>query len=212
MSSKFFQTDAKTKIVEAVREVESQSSAEIVVSVRGRSDDYRDVDMLAGVAVALVTIFVLIFHPREMDEELMPLETLAAFAFGSILVSRVGALKRALISTRRMKERVLSAARAHFVEAGVSRTRDRSGILVFVSELERAVSIVPDIGIETAKLGAEWNAAVARLEAATQQLDVDGVAAALRALGPVLGKAYPRREDDVNELPDSPDMKTETAR
>jgi putative membrane protein len=202
--SSFFTDDAKTRIVEAVRAVEAKSSAEIVVSVRARSDDYRDLDLQAGLLVAIVTLVVLIYHPAELDENLMPAETLAAFVIGSILVNKVGALKRALLTKKRRGERMLSAARAHFVEAGVSRTRDRSGILVFVSELERAVCVVPDVGIDIAKLGEGWKARLAGLEQAAANLDVGAFVAALAALGPVLEPTYPRREDDVNELPDAP--------
>jgi putative membrane protein len=202
----FFDDSAKTKIVQAVREIESRSSAEIVVSVRGRSDDYRELDLSAGLLLAMITLAILMYHPAELDEDLMPVEALAAFVAGSLLVNKIGALKRALMSKKRRTDRTLTAARAHFVEAGVSRTRDRSGILVFVSELERTVCVVPDIGIEPAKLGDGWTARLAALEGAAASLDVGAFTTALTALGPLLGERYPRSADDVNELPDAPIM------
>jgi putative membrane protein len=202
--SPFFSEDAKIKIVEAVRAVESKSSAEIVVSVKARSDDYRDLDLLAGLLLGMATLVVVMYHPAELDENLMPVETLVAFVLGSILVNKVGAIKRALLSKKRSAERTMTAARANFVEAGVSRTRDRSGILVFVSELERAVCVVPDVGIDTAMLGDAWKSRVNALADAGAALDVSAFVSALTALGPVLGEAYPRREDDINELPDAP--------
>ncbi|MCW5834059.1 MAG: hypothetical protein KIS78_16790 [Labilithrix sp.] len=204
--SSFFSDEAKSKIVEAVREVESKSSAEIVVTVRGRSDDYREVDLVAGLVAAAITLGLLIYHPAELDEDLMPLETVAAFALVALIVSRVGAIKRALLPRSKRDARTWMAARAQFVEQGVSCTRDRSGILVFVSELERAVRIVPDVGIDAAKLGDGWKACVERLEGAVRSRDPGAFAAALASLGPVLEAKYPRREDDVNELPDAPDV------
>jgi putative membrane protein len=200
----FFTKDAKTKLVGAIRAVESLSSAEIVVSLRTRSDDYREVDFAAGLVLALVTLALLIYHPAELDEELMPVETLLAFVIGSISVNKIGALKRALTSKKKQHARMLTAARANFVEAGVSRTRDRSGILVFISELERAVCVVPDIGIDPDKLGDGWRAKLAVLENAAANLDIGAFVAALTELGPLLATEYPRREDDVNELPDAP--------
>jgi putative membrane protein len=204
MSGTFFTDEARTKIVEAVQAVESKSSAEIVVSVRARSDDYRELDLLAGLALAIVTLALVMYHPAELDENLMPVETLVAFAIGSVLVAKVGPLKRALISKKKRGERTLQAARANFVEAGISRTRDRSGILLYVSELERVVQVVPDVGIDTDKLGASWKERVAGLERAAAELDVNAFVQAMTALGPVLGETYPRKEDDVNELPDAP--------
>src|SRR5262249_29242485 len=141
----------RNKITLAVQDVESKTSAEIVVSVKARSDDYREVDLTVGLLLAAITLVVLIYHPAELDEDLMPVETLAAFAVGSILVNKVGALKRALMSKKRKREQTQKSARAQFVEQGISCTRDRSGILVFVSELERAVCVVPDVGIDPKK-------------------------------------------------------------
>jgi putative membrane protein len=210
MADTFFNDDAKKQIVEAVKEIELKSSAEIVVSVRARSDEYREIDLLAGLLLATITLVVLIYHPAELDEQLMPVETLVAFAVGSIIVNKVGALKRVLMSKKRRDFRTLLAARAHFVEAGISRTRDRSGILVFVSELERVVQVVPDVGINADKLGEKWKSALAALDTAATTLDLSGFVSALKSFGPVLGETYPRREDDINELPDAPDMKTET--
>lgn len=206
MASTFFTDEAKTKIVGAVRDVESRSSAEIVVSVRARSDDYREIDLIAGLLLATITLVVLMYHPAELDEDLMPVETLVAFVLGSILVNKIAPLKRAVISKKRRADRTLTAARAQFVEQGISCTRDRSGILVFVSELERAVCVVPDVGIDAGKLGDGWKACLALLEKAAAELDVAAFTTALAALGPVLAEKYPRREDDVNELPDAPIM------
>lgn len=202
----FFNDTAKAKIVEAVKAVESQSSAEIVVSVKARSDDYRDVDLAVGLVFGLITLVVLIYHPAELDENLMPVETLIAFVVGSAVVNKIGGLKRLLLSKKRRDARTLASARASFVEAGVSRTRDRSGILVFVSELERSVCVVPDVGVDTAKLGASWLEKIGGLERAAASLDVAAFAGALGELGPILAATYPRREDDTNELPDAPLM------
>lgn len=212
MASTFFTDEAKSKIVAAVREVESKSSAEIVVSVRARSDDYREVDLIAGVMLAAITLVALIYHPAELDEDLMPIETLVAFVIGSLVVNKVGPIKRALTPRKRRAERTSTAARAQFVEQGVSCTRDRSGILVFVSELERAVCVVPDVGIDAGKLGEGWKTCLTLLEKAAAERDVTAFSTALAALGSVLGEAYPRREDDVNELPDAPFMGAEEAR
>ncbi|MBX3198379.1 MAG: hypothetical protein KF894_09635 [Labilithrix sp.] len=209
--SSFFSDEAKDRIVEAVRDVESKSSAEIVVTVRARSDDYREVELVAGLVAAAVTLGLLIYHPAELDEDLMPLETVAAFAVVMSIVNRVGALKRALLPRKKRDARTLMAARAQFVEQGVSCTRDRSGILVFVSELERAVRVVPDVGIDAAKLGDGWKTCVEHLEGAVRSLDPTAFATALASLGPVLETRYPRREDDVNELPDAPDVATTSA-
>jgi len=208
VSSPFFQSNAKTLVVDAVRDIESKTAAEIVVSVRAQVEPYRDIDLAAGSLAAMVAFFLLLVVPIELDEYLFPVEALVVFVLTSLCVSKVGALKRKLLSAKRRNERVSEAARAHFVEAGVDRTRDRSGILVFVALLEQEVSLVADRGIEPSQLGAVWDEARRALRDAVAGGDPSSFAAALKTLGDPLGKLYPRREDDVNELPDAPDMRT----
>jgi putative membrane protein len=93
---------------------------------------------------------------------------------------------------------VTEAARAAFVELGVSKTRGRSGILVFISMLERTAEVVGDIGIAPECLRAELPA----LQAAVAKEDLRALVAALRAFSSPLCQAMPRAADDVNELPD----------
>ena len=56
-----------------------------------------------------------------------------------------------------------TAARAAFVDQGISRTRGRTGILVFVSLFEREVEVVADVGVDPVLLGEDWTRAVAAL-------------------------------------------------
>ncbi len=207
MASPFFEEATKALVVDAVRDVESKTSAEIVVSLRAQSETYRDVDIAAGAVAAIVAMFALMFVPVELDEYLFPVEALLLFALVSALVGKVPALKRRLVSVKRRTARVLEAARAHFVEAGVDRTRDRSGILVFVSLLEREVTLVPDRGIDPAAVGAPWDSVLVALRESLVASDPNAFARALKSLGDPLGAIYPRKEDDTNELPDAPDMR-----
>ena len=93
-SHPFFQEATKSAVTSAVKDIEAKTSAEVVVSVRAQSDAYRDVDILAGFALAMFTLAFLIYAPMAFDENLMPLETLVAFVVGSLAVSKIGALKQ----------------------------------------------------------------------------------------------------------------------
>jgi len=204
--STFLAPRAKDAVVGAVRAVEDASSVEVVVAVRGRSDAYRDVDYLVGVFLAIVTISILIFHPAPLDEALMPLETLFAFLGGSMLAS-IPACKRVLVPGKRLRGRTLEAARAQFVESGIARKRTRTGILIYVSLLERQAHMVADTGVHTSALGAAFAEQTQALDAAVAQNDVDAFAAALKAMAPMLAKEHPRIRGQVNELPDAPEVK-----
>ena len=82
-------------------------------------------------------------------------------------------------------------------------TRDRSGVLVYVSQVERLVSIVADRGVLAKVERSTWARVSAELERVVAS-GADGVAWArtLLELLPLLAAAVPRREDDVNELED----------
>ena len=200
----FFRPEARAQVTAAIKEIEGQTSAEVVVAVRKASGSYRDVDFLFGFAASFAALLVLLFHPNPFAIEGMPLEVLAAFLAGALLCANAGPLRRALVRRARLEKSCRDAARAAFVELGVGRTRDRNGILVLVSLFERRAKVVADVGIDEAALGAEWRGRVDALEAslAKGSPTIERFVTALRALAPPLAASMPHRADDVNELPD----------
>ena len=200
----FFNPLAKDKVKAAVKAVEAQSSVEIVVAVRDRSDTYRDVDYLVGFVASALTLTVVIFHPAELDEHLFPLEVVFAFAFAALVTSQLWTVKSRLVREPRRRAAVEAAAASQFYRGKISATHGRTGILVYVSAFERMVALLPDVGVPDA-LEATLTEARRALEAALIRGDVDGFTRQLEALGPGLAAALPppaRAADNVNELPD----------
>jgi len=196
---------ARKEVAEAIRDVEQATSAEIVVAVRPHAGFYRHADYLVGFAASFVALLVFLFDPHEFSIDWMPVDTLIAFAMGTLLSAGVAPLRRALTSRRFMANNVRTAARAAFVDLGVGKTSGRSGILVFAAMFERRVEVVTDVGIDWAVLGPAFAQAVASLERAVQRgPSLPAFVGALRSLGPILGKALPRLAGDINELPDEP--------
>jgi uncharacterized membrane protein len=110
------------------------------------------------------------------------------------------------LGERRAKSAVETVARAVFYDRGIAHTHRRAGILVFVSTFERKVAVLRDVGVDAALLGEPWVTATRALEdAVAKGLDFERFVAALRSLGPVLARALPHHEGDVNELPDEVD-------
>lgn len=199
--SAFFADAARERVTEAVADAETRTAAEFVVVVRHASSRWREVDMAAGALVAFSVLLLLLFHPREIPVEAMPLDVLIAFAAGAVLTSSVGTVKRALLPRKSLRERVGTAARAAFVEQGIARTEKRTGVLVYVSMLERAVELVVDVRVDAKLLESQAAALTASI---ARGADLDAFLAALRALGPALSASLPHGEHDVNELPDAP--------
>lgn len=198
----FFADAARTRAPEAIAQVERETCAEVVITVRRVSADYRSADYLFGFATAIAVLIALLFLPQSFDIAWFPIDLVVAFALGAIVSNNFAPLRRALAGAKRQRAEVDRSARAAFYEQGISKTRDRCGVLVYASIFERHASLVVDIGVDLAAIGPEWGAAVERIEAAVAAADLDRFLEAVKSLGPILGRAHPRAEDDVNELPD----------
>jgi putative membrane protein len=193
----------KAALVAAVQDVEKRSAAEVMIAFRGRSGVYLDADLIAGSLLALFTLWFQLFSPWEFSLPAILVSPFLAGAAGALLSSRVPRARRLLTSRAARSERVRLGALAAFHEMHVSETRERTGVLVYVSCLEKMATVVPDSGIRRRVAGGAWAAAVRAIEeAATRRHPGPAVAAAVRSLGDVLATVLPPREDDVNELPD----------
>jgi len=198
----FFSPEAKGRVRAAVAGVEQQSSAEIVVALRHRSGHYRHADYAAGGVAALAALSAFLYHPEPFDFTFLPLELLAIFGVIAAATAHVPPLRRLLCGARLRDENVRCAARAFFVDHGLSRTTGRTAILIYLSSFERRAEVVSDIGVDEEALGAPWKEAKQRLEEAFAAGAFEGFLGALGALGPALASGLPRAADDVNELPD----------
>jgi len=210
VASKFLDAEARTAFTRAVETVEQASAAEVVVAVRRRSAPYLHANLVIGAAVAVAGLAAMLFSDHVFALTSTLIDPFVVGGAAGAVVELLPAVKRRL-SPRAMRRReVLRAARAAFVERGVHRTRDRSGILVYISWLEREVAVVLDAGIERA-LPAEVHADAVR--SLTDAIGDGGAAVArqLERFAPALAAAMPRRDDDVNELPDAVDSDLDRA-
>jgi putative membrane protein len=199
----FLSDGAKTALAEAVRAIETASRAEVVVVVRARSAPYREAAFAGGLLAALLTLAFMLFSPWPFDLAWFLVDPLVLGVAGGLLVARVAVLTRVLTSARARGAAVRNAARLAFLDRGVTATRERTGVLVYVSLLERAADVVADLGIAEAVPPDAWEAAVASMRAVVAA-GGDGVALAARvgALSELLADARPAGPDEVNELPD----------
>ena len=201
----FFEDATREKTAAEVKAIEARTSAEVVVAVRRSSGQYRHTDYLVGFVLSIATLLAMLYLPIDFDLEYFPVDVALSFAAGAGLCSIFPWLHRRLTSRKLLEENVRTAARAAFVELGVSRTSGRTGLLVFVSIFERRAEVVADIGVDPSALGKEWEEVQAKLSAAAASAnDAEPFFQALRLMAPPLERALPRSADDVNELPDAP--------
>ncbi len=200
----FFGPAAQEAARSAIREVEGQTAAEVAISVSRCAGRYREGDYLSGFLLALATLVALLFLPQSFALWSFPVDLAVSFVVGAFICSRTPLLRRFLTPARFRERQARQAAHSFFVEQRLARLPGRNAILVYVALFERAVIVVPDLGIDPQRLEPRWSQSLAALAVAlAPRPDWPRFLSALRGLGPVLAGAYPRQADDVNELPDS---------
>lgn len=201
--ARWLDANAKTRFTDAVKAVEAVSAAEVVVTVRDDCGPYPHVPLVFGGLGALAALATYLYAPIAFDDDLALPAVVLVFVAGWVLGRTFWAPARLLVSRDERQRRVDLAARAAFVDQGVSATRGRTGILVFVSLLENAVSVVTDLGVDVKAMGPAWTEALAKLHTcAAASGSPEEMAKALEAFAEPLSKLLPVRDDDVNELAD----------
>jgi len=198
----FFDAGDEEALVRAVREVEARSCAELVVAVRRHSGSYRDASLLIGAACAAATLAFGLFSPWPFSLLGIFLDPILVGIAAALGAGYVPALERWVTLPSERRRRVETHARSMFVERGVGGTTGRTGVLIYVSLLERDACVIADTGVTTKVPAAEWRAAVGAVEQAARRSKATAVNRAISELGPVLARHLPRAHDDVNELPD----------
>ncbi|MBN2497427.1 MAG: hypothetical protein JXR96_22740 [Deltaproteobacteria bacterium] len=193
--------DRLEKLVEAVEE---KSTAELVVVLAHRADPYRDVPYRAGCLLMLVVLLAMVYAPVDFSAQFLALDLLGAFLLGW-LAGRSGWAVRLLTLAGRRRRAVAAAARCAFTERGVSLTRERTGLLLFISWLERRVELLWDVGIENEVPLPEWNAALKALRSAPVfESFPDSLVPAIEPLRALLDAHLPCGEDNPDEIPNRP--------
>jgi putative membrane protein len=202
VSAAFLDAAARAAFEQAIAAIEKTSAAEVVVAVRRRSAAYRHANVAVGAAAAFAGLAAMLFGDHVFALTSILIDPFVIGALAGAAVELLPGVKRLLTPGRIRRRAVERAARATFVERRVHGTRGRSGVLVYISWLEREVSLVADVAVAAA-LSSD---AVHRAEhAMTAAMRRGGVAVAheLSQLAAALTAAAPRRAADVNELADA---------
>ncbi len=206
MARRFLSDETTTALRDAISAIEARSSAELVVSVRSRSATYLHADILVGIVAGLATLAFLLFSPYPFALPWFLVDPILIGGLVGFLASRFPPVRRALTPRSVRDGRVRAAAGALFLEKGVHNTRERTGILLYVSLLEKRALLVPDAGVERELPRREWRAVTAAIDRAVAGGGDGGdLARALGPLGDLVALHLPRRAGDVNELADEVD-------
>jgi putative membrane protein len=207
LTRKFLNEADRDAIAAAVEAAEMQTAGEIVPMVVSASYHYPMADVIGATTLALPAALVLtpllggwLWIGNWNLWLFLGLFTLL-FLAGQMLLRRWAALKRLFIAKREIDEEVEEAAVTSFFKKGVHRTRDETGVLIFVSLFEHRVWVLADRGINRKVAQDQWDAIVADiLQGVRQHQAGRAIAEAVDQIGRLLAEHFPRRDDDQDEL------------
>jgi putative membrane protein len=204
----------REKIAAAVSDAENRTAGEIVPYVVPRSDRYeiavwRGASAVALLSVTVVLLIVQFYQGWGLGWLFTPwavaMVALLGGVGGAILGAYVPPIQRALAGSDVLDLTVHRAAMQAFVEEEVFSTRDRTGILLFVSLHEHRIEVLGDTGINAKVSEDEWIDVVHRIRTGIENRNLTaGLVDAIEMCGKMLERrGVDIRPDDENELSDS---------
>jgi putative membrane protein len=208
-------------VTRAVCKAERESDGEVVTVVAPRSDAYHGVGLHYAVLAALLMPVVLALLPQGIVDRLASLffgwnaapgrVQVGLLLFGAmtlvfLLVRYALAyppLRMALTPGRTKTRRVHRRAVELFRVGCELKTRGRTGVLIYLSVLERRAEILADRAIADQVEPEVWGEAMAALiDEVKAGRPAAGMVQAVERVGAVLARLLPPKTDNPNELPD----------
>lgn len=219
----------RARIEQAIKAAETRTTGEIYCVVAGESSDYREVPIAWGAIAALLGPAILLaagvhvtapdalsggWTPAQMSSAAEA--TARAALTGAILLQGVlfvlVAILVAIPPIRRFmtprglkRERVRRRAQEQFLAKNLQATRERTGVLIYVSASEHMAELIADEGIAAKVDDAVWDGAMQRLMAGFRAGNpAVGFEDAIGICGSILAEHFPPRpRDNPNELSDA---------
>ncbi len=205
-----------------VAEVEQKTNGEIAVAITPESHDYSFWELLFAVLSGAVVfsgmlMFANYINPwiesffwGEVSSWVIPFFYGAITFFAIALLffaANMPWLDRIVIPLKNRRYAVHLRAVRHFADSGVYATKEHSGILIFVSLLEREVQIIADSGICSKIEQSQWNKIATDLAQGfnAQEKGSSGKAllTAVTKCGDLLATYFPPEKENPNELRDT---------
>jgi putative membrane protein len=207
-----FSDDDRQRIADAIDEAEAATSAEIVPYVAVQSDVYPAARWRGGVLGALLVVSAAAL----LRMDLLPVVTsywtdlyVLAAALGTGLIGAVAAgavppLTRALTPPDERGRAVYRRAVEVFLDHELFDTRDRTGILLFVSLNEHRIEVLADRGIDERVDDSAWTDVTEHIRRGIEDDRLtQGLLNGIERCGRVLDEhGLEARSDDVDELAD----------
>ncbi|MCX6112521.1 MAG: TPM domain-containing protein [Proteobacteria bacterium] len=201
-----FNQDDLLDIEKEVASIERVTSGEIVPVIANRSSKYRTAEIIA----AIIFGYIFVFAASEINKSVFWNNSLSIFQFILIdftgiilafLLFRIAVIKRLIISKRAMIHKVHDAAFSTFYQQGVHKTKNKTGILIYISLFERKVVVLGDEGIHAKVKDSDWNDVINIIVKGINDEHLKkGIIDGIESCRKLLQTHFPVLADDINEL------------
>jgi len=194
-------TDMEMQLVaKAIAQVEKKTDAELVTVLAPRSDNYYYIPALIAAVIALISPVFLSLLPYWLEKtEILLLQWFLFVGFAFLF--RVPTILRWVVPSRVKTFRAESMARRQFLENNLHHTKSETGVLIFVSELERYIEIIADRGISDHVTNERWHDIIMRFTKSVKEgKTADGFLNCIQQCGELLERHCPATAEK-NELP-----------
>ena len=205
-------------IKKSVQEAEKKTTGEIAVAIAPESAHYSFWELLVANCVAAIVLMILVpfsdkirdlynmIYWQNQPSWVIPLFYVVS-CFAAVIISfylsNIPAIDRLVIPNSVKRASVTNRAFRYFTESGVYETAEHSGILIFVSYMERQVRIVADAGISKKISQDMWNLLADELAENIKKGNVAaGFTTIIEKCGALLEENFPAKEENPNELAD----------
>jgi len=205
-----FNREELERIKKAVRDAESKISGEIVPVFVEKSGFY-NIAIYRAALLGAVAIFLLIIIFDRYIPSLAVYDPVLIFTFvmiggfiGALKAYFINPVKRLMLNQNHLDQATRKRAETAFLEEEVFNTRERTGILLFISFFEHEVIVMADKGISKVVDQKEWDSLVRIIIDHIKKGKItDGIVSAIGRCGDILlEKGFVISPDDVNELGD----------
>ena len=194
-------TDAeRERVATAIRDAESRTAGEIVIVVAARASAYRSVPLLYALIGGLAMPWPLIWLTELSASRIFAIQLAAALVL--MVLFSLPQRRFAFVPSFMRRARCREAAAREFLARGLTSTRERTGVLIYVAAAEHYAEVVADCGIAEHVDEQVWRDTITELvEAIRRDRAADGLVAAVYRVGEILAQHAPVRAADANELP-----------
>jgi putative membrane protein len=219
-------SDDHRRIAQAVSAAEATTRGEIVCVVAEEAAHYAEVPLAWAAAGAILLPIVALAVTAAAGQfdyafggwaaahvaaaHTAVVTALAGYAFVQcllfvailVLVS-IPTIRRRLTPASLKRAHVRARAMEHFFARGLDKTRERTGVLIFVSLKDRRAEVLADTGINSKVDPSAWNDVISDLMVGVRTgKPGDGFVAAIERCGRHLAQHFPAGPENPNELPD----------